>query len=76
MKEFFYNLSIALYMTRFKLYAVLLTCFGWIVFASTMEHFVGKEYLDLLVYALLGWYWLGDVVMPWVERKLEEVFDF
>ena len=75
MKDFLFILGFAIYQTRYKLYALAITCIGWIAFASSVEHFVGKEYLDLLVYALVGWYWLGQVVMPWVESKLEQIFD-
>lgn len=63
-------------MTRFTIYALVLTCVGWIAFAKLFEIYVGREYLDTLVYALVGWYWLGAVVAPWVERKLEKVFGY
>jgi hypothetical protein len=75
-KEFFYNLGFALYMTRFRIYALVLTCAGWVTFANLLTAYVGIQYLDLIVYALVGWYWLGGVVMPWVEHKLEKVFDY
>ena len=75
MKEFLVNLTLAVYMTRFKIYALVLTCAAWLAFAKLVQYFIGQEYLDLLVYALVGWFWLGGVVMPWVQRKLEHIFD-
>lgn len=70
MNDFF----LAVYMIRFKLMAIIGTCLGWAVFAHLFENQIGKPYLDVLVYGLLGWYWLGGIVVPWVERKLEELF--
>ena len=76
MKDFLLALQIALYETRFKLYALALTVVGWLLFATATENFLGRQYLDAVVYVLVGWYWLGNTVVPYVEKKLEKVFDF
>lgn len=68
------NFFLAVYMIRFKLLAIIGTCLGWVIFADLFSQFIGRVWLDLIVYGLVGWYWLGHHVIPWVERKLEELF--
>ena len=47
---------------------------SWGIFADLFSQFIGRAWLDLIVYGLVGWYWLGYHIIPWVERKLEELF--
>lgn len=75
MRDYLVALKTVLYNERFELAALVIACVGWIVFASMVENFIGKEVLDVLVYGLVGWYWLGRIVAPWIERKLEKLFD-
>lgn len=74
MKDFFLAVKLGLYHSRFNLMAMILACGGWLVFAHLVMEWGGKDWLDAFAYCLLGWFWLGRVVMPWVEHKLEELF--
>jgi hypothetical protein len=68
-------IKLAAYKLRHNILAVLIACVSWIVFAHFVQGTVGKVWLDTIAYALLGWYWLGGVVVPWIERKLENLFE-
>lgn len=70
MKYFLQMFKTEVYKQRFALGALLLAIGGWVLFAEL----VPRGILDGIVYALVGWYWLGRVMVPWIERKLEELF--
>lgn len=74
MKDFLTAVKLGLYTQRFNLLAMVISCVSWVVFANFVENQFGKQYLDAVAYGLLGWYWLGGTVMPWVEKKLERYF--
>lgn len=74
MKTFLLAVKIAIYNLRVKLLATLLVCVSWIVVANFIENNLGKAVLDAIVYAMVGWYWLAQVAVPWAEKKLEKLF--
>lgn len=59
-----------IYSKRYSLAALVLVVSTWLTVAT----WVPQQYLDILAYYALGWFWLGGVVMPWVESKLENLF--
>lgn len=63
MKEWFYR-------KRYSLAALVLVISTWLIIAS----YVPQKFLDLFAYWALGYYFLGDVVVPWVEARLEKYF--
>lgn len=69
-KDYFQAFCIALYMTRNTIFALVITIGTWLLFASL----VPTKYVDLVAYGITGYYWLGAVVAPWVEQKLEQLF--
>ena len=56
---------------KYSAFATIITVALWMVLADIA--FL-KPYLELFVYATFGWMFLGGVCIPWVERKLEEIF--
>ena len=72
MKEFWQELCIQAYMQRVKLWALLVVVATWIVLA---EWVVPKLWVDLVVYFAFGWFVLGEIAMPWVEQKLNKLFN-
>lgn len=55
---------------KLSLAALVITIGAWIIFGSL----VPRAILDVIVYGIVGWFWMGGVVVPWVERKLEKRF--
>lgn len=55
---------------RCGLVSLLLVVSAWMVIIS----FVPTKILDILAYYALGWFFLGGVVVPWVEARLEKLF--
>lgn len=51
--------------------ALLITLVTWILVASILPDAV----INVITSFAFGWFFLGDVVQPWVERKLEKLFD-
>lgn len=76
MKFWLRALVTAIYETRAKILSLFAVCAGWLIVASIVETYIGREILDVFAYGILGWYWLGGVVHPWVEKKLEQLFDY
>lgn len=50
--------------------ALLITIASWIAVASVLPD---KVVVAIQAFAF-GWFFLGDVVHPWVERKLTKLF--
>lgn len=63
MKNWFYR-------NRYSLAALVVVTSTWLIISAV----VPQQYLDILAYYALGWFFLGGVVMPWVEAKLENLF--
>ena len=55
---------------QYALAALALVISVWLVLCI----FVPSKILDLFAYWALGYYFLGDVVVPWVEARLEKYF--
>jgi hypothetical protein len=71
MKQFWHEYCLEVYFRRFKLIALLLVIAVWILLAELV---VSVRIRDLLVYACFGWFVLGEILVPWTERKLEQLF--
>ena len=72
MKQFWHEFCIQAYIQRFSLIALLLVVAIWILLA---ELIIPREVLDVIVYCAFGWFVLGEVLVPWVERKLNKLFN-
>lgn len=72
MKEFWRELCIQAYFNRMKLVALLVVIPAWIVLS---EWVVPRIWVDVVVYFAFGWYVLGAVCVPWVEQKLNKLFN-
>lgn len=70
MKDFFAVLWKTIKRQKFGLLALAIVVGTWIWLATVIPN----QYLDVFAYAVLGWYWLGEVVVPWVEAHLERLF--
>lgn len=57
------------YLLDNKIYALVLTIVGWVALSGIINSF-SHTLMDMVAYALLGWYWLGDRVFPQVQRWL------
>ena len=55
---------------QYALAAFALVISVWLVLCI----FVPSKFLDLFAYYALGYYFLGDVAVPWVEARLEKYF--
>ena len=55
---------------QYALAAFALVISVWLVLCI----FVPTKILDLFAYWALGYYFLGDVVTPWAEARLEKYF--
>lgn len=76
MRDYFEALKIALYKQRFSLLSLIIACVGWVVIAGFVSGTFGQNYVDIFAYSIAGYYWLGGIVAPWLERKLEKLFDY
>lgn len=72
MKQFWHEFCLQVYMNRFQLWAMTAVIVAWLVIA---EWVLSPEVRDMIVYACFGWFVLGAVLVPWVERKLEKLFN-
>lgn len=72
MKQFWHEFCLQAYMNRFQLWAMTAVIVAWLVIA---EWVLSPEIRDMIVYACFGWFVLGAVLVPWVERKLEKLFN-
>ena len=72
MKQFWHEFCLQVYMNRFQLWAMTAVIVAWLVIA---EWVLSPEIRDMIVYACFGWFVLGAVLVPWVERKLEKLFN-
>lgn len=72
MKQFWHEFCLQVYMNRFQLWAMTAVVVAWLVVA---EWVLSPEVRDMIVYACFGWFVLGAVLVPWVERKLEKLFN-
>lgn len=70
MKDWILAFKIVAYEQRFNLTATILAVSLWFLIAEM----VPRSVLDLVVYGLVGWFWLGGIVIPWIEQKLEKLF--
>ena len=70
MRDFVLALQITLYEKRYLLVASALVVAAWLIFSAVIP----SKYVDLIVYAVFGWCFLGSVVIPWIEAKLEKLF--
>lgn len=75
MKNWFLAIQIALSESRTKLWALTIGIAAWLIVSELISEFLGTRVLNAIVYALVGWYWLGSVVIPWIEHKLEDIFE-
>lgn len=71
MKHFWHELCLEIYFRKFKLIAMLLVIAVWMLVAEVVLPVVIR---DLFVYACFGWFVLGEVLVPWTQRKLEQLF--
>lgn len=55
---------------RVGIVALALVISVWLVLCT----FVPSKFLDLFAYYALGYYFLGEVAIPWVEARLEKYF--
>lgn len=60
----------ALYEKRYKLWSAAIVVLGWLLFSNLVIYTLGEPALVFFISWIAGWYWLGDRVMPWVERKI------
>lgn len=72
MKQFWHEFCIGIYMQRFQLGALFLVCAIWLVL---VELVIPSDFLDAIVYCSFGWFVLGNVFVPWMEHKLQQLFD-
>lgn len=72
MKQFWHEFCLQVYMNRFQLWAMTAVIVAWLIIA---EWVLSPEVRDMIVYACFGWFVLGAVLVPWVERKLEKLFN-
>lgn len=70
MKDWLFAIQLGIYRQRYALAAMLISVGTWLLVGSL----VPSGILDMFVYAIFGWYWLGAVVVPWIETKLEKLF--
>jgi len=72
MKQFWHEFCIQAYMQRFQVLALVSVILVWLVVAELV---LSREVRDMIVYACFGWFVLGALLVPWVERKLEKLFN-
>ena len=72
MKQFWHELCIQVYIRRFELWALTLVIALWIALA---EWVIPRPILDTIVYGCFGWLVLGKIFVPWMEQKLQQLFD-
>jgi len=72
MKDLWYAVCVGVYMSRFNLLAMVLVLGAWLVLA---EWIVPPVLVQAVVYLCFGWFVLGKIIVPYVERKLEKLFD-
>ena len=71
-KELWQEICIKVYLNKLSILAGFLTIGVWLVLATWI---IPRELLDVIVYICFGWFVLGEVLVPWVERKLNKLFD-
>ena len=54
---------------RHAFLAVLIVTCTW----ATIATVIPRGMLDLIIYGLFGWYVMGGVYIPWVEKKLKRL---
>lgn len=72
MKQFWHEFCIQAYVRRFELWALVLVSVLWLVLA---EWVLPRNWLDAIVYVSFGWFVLGKIFVPWMERKLQKLFN-
>lgn len=72
MKDLWYAICVGVYASRFNLGAMVLVLGAWLVLA---EWLVPLVLVEAIVYLCFGWFVLGKIIVPYVERKLEQLFD-
>lgn len=72
MKDLWHAVCVGVYLSRFNLLALVLVVGIWVVVA---EWLIPRSILDAIVYLCFGWLVLGKVCLPWMERKLEKLFN-
>ena len=72
MKAFWHEVCIQAYLRRFELWALALVIVVWLVLAELL---IPPILLNAIVYGCFGWFVIGKIVVPYVERKLEQLFD-
>lgn len=60
-----------LYKERHHMLATVIAVLGWLVFAEAVTYWLGAQTLHVFIAIIAGWYWLGKVVIPWIENKLK-----
>jgi len=72
MKQFWHEFCVQAYVQRFELWALVLVSALWIVLA---EWVIPRNWLDTIVYVCFGWFVLGKIFVPWMEQKLQKLFN-
>lgn len=70
MKDWWLSFCVAVHQQRVGLYALAIVIATWLALTSVIP----SKYVDVFCYAIVGYYWLGGVLVPWVERKLQKLF--
>lgn len=71
MKDLWHAICVGVYMSRSNLLAMVLVLSAWLVLA---EWLVPPPVVQAIVYVCFGWFVLGKIIVPYVERKLEKLF--
>lgn len=67
---FWQAIKAGIYESRYKLLATVIVLCVWMAFAHGVVYLLGDTALTIFIAIIAGYYWLGSVIVPWVEQKI------